>query len=146
PRFTRKLLVTLTAPPLVLAAVPAAALAQPAADSELAPFVVLMAAEPAAAYEGGVPGLAATSPGPGEQLDPSAPEVQESVEHLEREQDEAVAAADIPASAKLESVAYALIGFSAALTEEQAERLAKQDGVAAVVRDELRQLQTDASP
>lgn len=146
PRSARKLLVTLAVSPLVVAAAPAPALAQPATDDDPAPYVVLMAAEPAAAYQGGVPGLAATSPGPGEQLDPAAPEVQEYVEHLEREQDEAVAAADIPASAKLESFAYALNGFSAALTGEQAERLAKQKGVAAVVRDELRQLQTDASP
>lgn len=110
-----------------------------------APYVVVMEAAPVVAYDGGVDGLAPTAT-PGGGVDSSAPEVQEYVAHLEQAQGRALAGADIPESAMHASFAYALNGFSASLTADQAARLARQPGVNQVTRDELRQLHTDTSP
>jgi subtilisin family serine protease len=130
---------------LLLAAAPTAG-AQAVQPSPTAPYVVVMAADPAVAYDGGVPGFAPAAPAPGEKIDPAAPEVARYVNHLESEQDEALAAAGVATDAKLATFTYALNGFSAALTAEQADRVAAQPGVVRVVRDQLRQLQTDTSP
>jgi subtilisin family serine protease len=132
---------------LLLAAAPAAAAqAQPTGNGPAGPYVVIMEADPAVAYEGGVAGLAPAKPAEGEKLDRSAPAVRRYVAHLEQSQDQALAGADVADEALLESFTYALNGFSAALTAEEAERVAKQPGVARVIPDELRQLQTDVSP
>ena len=60
-------------------------------------YVVIMAAEPAVAYEGDEPGLAATAPDTGDKIEPAAPEVEAYVEHLEAVQDEVAAAAGVEA-------------------------------------------------
>jgi subtilisin family serine protease len=131
---------------VVTAAPPAGASAQVTDDAEPAPYVVIMEAEPVVAYEGGEPGLAPAKPEPGEKLNPASPAVKRYVAHLERQQNRALAGAGVPADAKLESFTYAVNGFSAALTVDEAENLAKQPGVATVRRDQLRQLHTDVSP
>ncbi|HEY8474272.1 MAG TPA: S8 family serine peptidase [Natronosporangium sp.] len=105
-----------------------------------------MQADPAIAYEGGVPGLAPARPDPGEKIDPSDPAVAEYVNHLQAEHQQTLADAGVSTSALRESFTYALNGFSANLTPDQADRVAKQPGVAMVSRDELRQVQTDVSP
>ena len=57
-------------------------------------FIVIMAADPVVAYEGGEPGLA-DGGGPRRELDVDAPAVEEYVEDLEDEQDEVLAAVGI---------------------------------------------------
>jgi subtilisin family serine protease len=149
PPSWRRLAVSGAAAALLLAAVPSAgAQAQTTngGSDRVAPYVVIMEDDPVVAYEGGVPGLAPAKPDPGEKIDPTAPEVTQYVAHLEDQHAEALADAGVATSAKRESFTYALNGFSAALTAEQAERVAKQPGVARVVRDQLRQLHTDVSP
>jgi subtilisin family serine protease len=115
---------------LLAAAPPGGGYAQTISAADLAPYVVIMDAEPTAAQVAGL------STGPA-----SATAAQ-----LEREQDQALAGADVPASAKLASFTTALNGFSAKLTVEQAAEIARQPGVSQVVRDQLRQLHTDTSP
>ena len=118
--------------------------AQPQAPVES--YVVIMAAEPAVAYEGDQPGLAATAPDTGDKIEPAAPEVEAYVEHLEAVQDEVAAAAGVKAQDVGESYTYALNGFEADLTAQEVVELERQPEVAKVVVNELRQLQTDASP
>jgi subtilisin family serine protease len=123
--------------------VPAGATFQVAGDIE--PYVVTMKALPVVAYEGGVPGLPATKPDPGEKINPSSPAVRNYRRHLESERQEIRAAAGVEASQVVNTYDFALAGFSALLTEGEAERLSLQKGVLSVVPDELRQLHTDTS-
>lgn len=146
----RRLLIVVAALVTTLASIPAGAapLASGAHQTSngKAPYVVLMAGDPVVAYEGDVPGLAATAPARGEKIDPAAPAVREYREHLKTQHVDAVASADVSASAILVDYGFALNGFAAALTAAEAERLAGQKDVISVVPDELRQLQTDTSP
>ncbi len=126
----------------VLAVAPGADAQAPVADS----YVVVMASDPVVAYEGGEPGLEATAPAEGETLDTEAPEVEEYVEFLEEEQDDALADAGIDDGDKGTAYTYALSGFEAELTDDEVVALERQPAVAKVVPNELRQLDTDASP
>jgi subtilisin family serine protease len=133
---------------LLLAAVPSAGAQAQDTDGgadPAAPYVVVMEADPAVSYQGGIPGLASTKPNEGAKIDPSDRAVVEYVDHLKDQQEEALADAGVSPSAVRSSFAYALNGFSASLTPEQAQRVERQPGVSLVVRDELQQVQTDTS-
>lgn len=108
-------------------------------------YVVLMESDPVVAYDGGVPGIAATKPSDGEGVSSDSPSVRQYVQHLNAERKKARQAAAVPEAAVEVEYSFAVNGFAAELTQEQAERLAKQDGVLAVRADELQQPQTDAS-
>ena len=115
-------------------------------SADRAPYIVLMTGEPVVAYEGGVPGLAGTAPPAGEKLNRNSAAVRAYQGHLHSQHLEAVAAAGVSSSAILIDYQFALNGFTAALTPDEAEKLAAQKNVISVVRDELRQLHTDTSP
>ncbi len=65
---------------------PADAIQEEPTDS----YVVIMAADPVVAYDGGEPGLEATEVEEGEKLDVDDPAVEEYVEFLEEEQAEVI--------------------------------------------------------
>jgi subtilisin family serine protease len=132
---------------LLLMGMPATAGAQPGPSSTAgkAPYVVIMDLESVieqalAAGPDAIAELEANG------IDSSSPAVQAQVRRLQQQQDRALAAAGIQGSAKVASFTYTVNGFSAALTDAEAARLARQPGVAKVVRDELRQLHTEVSP
>jgi subtilisin family serine protease len=108
-------------------------------------YVVLMESDPVVAYEGGVPGIAATRPAEGEGVRSDDASVREYVQHLNAERKAARRAAAVPESAVDVEYSFAVNGFAAELTPEQVQRLEKQDAVLAVQPDELQQPQTDAS-
>ncbi|HJU52144.1 MAG TPA: S8 family peptidase [Acidimicrobiia bacterium] len=110
-----------------------------------APYVVILADDPVVAYEGDVPGLAATKPGRGQKVNPNAPAVQRYREHLDERRADAGAKAGIDPSRVMATYDFALVGFSALLTPAEAERLSTVKGVVSVQRDELQQLHTDTS-
>lgn len=124
----------LAAPPSVVAA--------PAEDEKS--YVVLMSDLPAVAYEGGKPGYRPTKPAPGEKINPRAAEVRRYVDHLEDTHAAALARAGV-AEEPLNEFTYAANGFSAIMTESEAERVRLQKGVLSVQEDELLQKQTDTS-
>ncbi len=143
--FSSRLAVLLAVPGLLgVAAAQGIASAQPEEPSES--YVVLMAAEPVVAYAGGEPGLAATAPGAGEKVAPEDPAVAEYVEHLEATQTEVLDEAGVAADDRGESFTYALNGFEAELTASEVATMERRPEVAKIVPNELRQLQTDASP
>ncbi len=146
PRTRRSWLVLALALPglLGLAAIgtPAGAVQEGPAES----YVVVMAAEPVVAYDGGEPGLAPTDPAVGEDIDPDDPAVERYVEHLEAEQSEAARDAGVDAADVGERYTYAISGFEAELTEDEASALERSTDVLKVVPNELRQLHTDVSP
>ncbi len=144
-RRGRAIALLATLPGLVgLAAAADTAVAQPVEPTES--FVVILAADPVAAYQGDEPGLAKTTPDPGETVSPESPEVVAYVDHLQVAQEEVIAEAGIAAEQVGAQFTYALNGFEAQLTETEVLTLERKPEVAKVVPNELRQLQTDASP
>ena len=109
-------------------------------------YIVFMAGEPAAAYQGGIQGLSATKPAAGKKIDAKSPAVARYVDHLKAAQDAALKAAGISPDKMIYSYTIDLNGFAAQLTEAEAAALAKQPGVLRIVPDTMRYIQTDSSP
>lgn len=95
-------------------------------------YVVVMAADPLAVTEGA------------ERLD--TPAAEERAEDLVEGQDRALEETGIVEQEKVNEYTVALNGFSALISQEEAQRLAARKDVALVLPDPLRQPQTDASP
>ncbi|MEJ5946236.1 hypothetical protein WDZ17_13135 [Pseudokineococcus basanitobsidens] len=96
---SRRTAAALTGAGLLLATVGAVAPASAATPAPVDDFtdgryVVTLVQEPAATYEGGVAGLAATAPADGEKIDGDSREVRRYQRFLQREQDEVAEAAD----------------------------------------------------
>ncbi|THV41447.1 S8 family serine peptidase [Glycomyces buryatensis] len=106
-------------------------------------YMVQLAADPIATYEGGEAGLAATAPDEGDTIDFSANEVEEYRDHLASERDQVIDSHDVDPAAEYDTV---FSGFAAELTAAQAEELAASDGVISVVPDEIYQLDTATTP
>ncbi len=104
-----------------------------------APYIVVMEARP-------VLGNEEITPEAGEAPDPTSGPVEDYVEEIQAEKVEALESAGVDQEAMVASYDYAANGFSALLTEAEAESLSQQKGVVSVVRDELHQLHTSHSP
>jgi subtilisin family serine protease len=101
-------------------------------DYQAGRYIVVLAEKPAAIYDGGTPGLAATKPGSGRKLDAERPEVQKYQAHLEEKQNGVASAEGIRIKHKFTA---AINGFSADLTAAQAVKLAKDPAVLMVAPD-----------
>ena len=122
-------------------AAPATGISRPATSFEDGRYIVTLADDAVATYEGDVQGFPATKPDQGDQLDASSAPAESYSEHLEQAQ-ETVAdsvGADIGYSYTL-----ALNGFSADLTAEQAASLSANRKVASVQREQM--FQVTATP
>ncbi|MDX1689153.1 MAG: protease inhibitor I9 family protein, partial [Candidatus Promineifilaceae bacterium] len=117
-----------------------------AANGELKSYIVVMIEEPAVAYEGDVAGLPATKPGRGGKINPNSAHVQKYEKFLEERHEQSLEEAGADVSQKIHDYTISLNGYSAFLTEAQADAIKNQDGVTLVMEDEMRQLQTDNSP
>ncbi|TAP43754.1 S8 family serine peptidase [Arthrobacter sp. S39] len=102
------------------------------ADYPAGRYIVVLAEKPAATYDGGTPGLAATKPQNGRKLDAERPEVQQYQAHLEEKQNSVAQTESIQIKRKYTA---AINGFSADLTAEQAVKLAKDPAVLMVAPD-----------
>jgi subtilisin family serine protease len=128
---------------VVAMVVPVAAKAPEAAKDV---YIVVMAADPAIAYEGGVEGLQPTKPGRGGKINPNSAHVTKYEKFLEKEHNKALEAVGASPSEKIHDYTIALNGFAAPLTAAQAEEMARQPGVALVLPDEMRYKTTENSP
>jgi subtilisin family serine protease len=106
-------------------------------------YLVQLEEPPVVAYEGGLPGLAATAPAKGKKVNPIDANVQKYVAHLRSRHD---AIADSAGASKFYDYEYALNGFAAELTDAQAAKLRTTSGVLAVERDQRHELATDNTP
>jgi len=96
-------------------------------------YIVMLAADPLATYDGGVAGLPATKPAEGERLDDESPNAVKYRRHLEHEQQQLAQSEGVKINT---SFTTAVNGFVANLTGLQAAALAKATGVAVVAKDE----------
>ncbi|WP_309123683.1 S8 family peptidase [Arthrobacter sp.] len=94
-------------------------------------YIVVLSEEPAATYDGGVPGIAATKPEKGEKLS-GKKDFQKYKNHLEKKQQAVAAQEGVEIN---RTYTAALNGFSATLTSEQAVELAKDPNVRMVAPD-----------
>ena len=109
-------------------------------------YLVVMQAEPAATYAGGIPGLAPTRPALGGKLQPGRPEVRTYRDHLRDRHSTVLRAAGASDSAKLYDYTVALNGFAAELTPAQVASLRTQPGVVSVTPDVRLRPQTITTP
>ncbi len=133
----------LAASSLVAAGSASAAVTEPTVPLKAGRYVVMLVEPPAATYDGGQPGLAATRPQKGEQLDAGSTSVKEYRSHLRQEQEDV---ADRVGAQEGYSYTAVVNGFAADLSAEQAARLAADRDVLSVVPDEARTIDTIDSP
>ncbi len=95
-------------------------------------YIVVLTEKPAATYDGGTPGLAATKPESGKKLDTRKAEVKQYESHLETKQAKVAGQQNVQIKRQFTA---AINGFSANLTADQAIKLAKDPGVLIVAPD-----------
>src|SRR4051794_17696526 len=99
-------------------------------------FIVELDAEPVARYDGGVAGLAATSPDKtGRDINRDAPAVKAYEAHLDDRQASVLRA--VPGVKPQVSYRMTFAGFAAKLTDDQAGALRKQAGVKRVTQERI---------
>ncbi|THV35228.1 S8 family serine peptidase [Glycomyces buryatensis] len=106
-------------------------------------YIIQFADEPVAVYDGGVPGLEATTPDDGERIAFDSDAVQDYRAHLEEARDEILG--DVPGVQPDAEYDTALNGVAAELTGAEARELASDERVAAIVPDGLSKPQLDTS-
>lgn len=109
-------------------------------------YIIVLKNDPVVKYDGSLAGYAATEPGPGKKIDPASASVSRYARLLKSSHEASLKAAGVSVSAKVHDYLYALNGFSAILTEEQAAAFRSQKDVVMVLEDQMRQPQTDSSP
>ena len=124
---------------LALLAVSASA-QQPARKS----YIIELADQPAAAYDGRIAGYQATRPAAGQRFRANASAVQAYVTYLDSKQ-RAVAAA-VPAAKVTYKYRNVLNGFAAMLTDAEFQKLVTHPGVRAITVDTPRALDTSYTP
>lgn len=103
-------------------------------------YIVTLAAEPLAVYDGGVAGIPATKPADGRRIDLSSSAARRYRAYLRQQQDRA--AARVGARPQKRYV-VGVAAFTAELTGQQARTLAKSPGVLGVSKDTMRKLTDD---
>ena len=106
-------------------------------------YIVTFADEPAASYEGGIPGYARTRPAAGAKLDPTRNEVIRYRARLAQIHDAALSAVG---ANKLYDYSVTTNGVAVDLTATQARRLSADPGVVSFEKDARREITTTLSP
>ena len=145
---TRRLLATLAAASLVTAGLAGSgpsATASPGSPAQLSggDYVVILDEQPAASYDGHLPGYAKTRPDDGSSFQGRSAAVTRYTNLLKDRQNQLLES--VGASARY-SYTVALNGFATRLTAQQATRLAGTRGVLAVTKDEAREVDTVNTP
>ncbi|MBN1369700.1 MAG: S8 family serine peptidase [Dehalococcoidaceae bacterium] len=109
-------------------------------------YIVIMSSSPAIAYEGGIDGFAPTKPAEGSKINPNSALVKQYERFLEKEHNKAIEAVGVSTSEKIYDYTMSLNGFAVALNVNQVAEIAKQPGVAMVLKDQMRYKTTDNSP
>jgi subtilisin family serine protease len=129
-----------------------AAVAAPGADTKSAAtkkysndaYIVRLTEQPVVAYDGSIKGYKATRPRKGQKIDPNSPQVVNYKSYLESRHDAVLAS--VGGGNKLYSYGYVFNGFAAELTAAQAQKLSQTQGVLAVEKDTVHELETSSTP
>lgn len=116
--------------------------AAPGAAKDL--YIVVMKEAPVAQYTGETKGFTATKPAEGERINKFDANVSRYSGYLRSKQDATLASVGSPR--KLYNYSYALNGFSAELTSEQAAQLRAKPEVLMVTKNEIHKLDTVSTP
>lgn len=108
-------------------------------------YIVVMRDDPIATYEGDIAGFEATRPSMGSKIDKTSQGIKEYGEFLREQHAASLRDAQVNPAAKVHDYTFALNGYSALLTDAQAEKLRSQKGVLMVLEDQMRYKQTDSS-
>ncbi|MCC5575066.1 S8 family serine peptidase [Microtetraspora sp. AC03309] len=103
-------------------------------------YIVTLAEQPLATYDGGVAGIPATKPGKGKKVDIGSANAKRYRDHLKSRQDQVSRSVDATPAKQLSVASNA---FVAELTMTQAARLNTTPGVLSVVPDRLRKALDD---
>ncbi|GAA1140489.1 cell wall-binding repeat-containing protein [Ornithinicoccus hortensis] len=124
-----------------------AATAAPQLDAgEKMTYIVQLRDTPIAAYQGGVSGIPATSPAPGQKLDMGSNATRAYSDYLADKQASALSAAGVSSDALVTSYDVAFNGFAVELTRSQLAGLNKNPDVVQVWEDEIRTADTVQTP
>jgi len=116
------------------------AFAATAQQAERSPYLIQLVDAPLATYAGGIAGLAATKPSPGQRLDMLSARVQAYSAYLDSKVN--AVAAKVPASSVYYRYGVAVNGFAAMLTPDELQAMRRDPGVKAITADEPMQFDT----
>ncbi|WP_239153853.1 S8 family peptidase [Virgisporangium aliadipatigenens] len=126
---------------------PGSGSAAPSSDGSSALYIVQLAGNPLATYNGGVGNIPATKPTAGGKLDTKAWNYNAYREHLRTSRQQALKDAGLASSTKpVRQYEVSFNGFAAELTVGQAEKLKKTPGVVNVYKDKTYSAQTVTTP
>lgn len=114
------------------------------ADDVRRPYIIQLADQPIASYDGGVGGMNATKPAAGRRLDLDSADVQLYSGYLD--QKKALVRAAVGGAPLLHDYKVVLNGFSAMLTDAEVRTLMARSDVVAVTADAPRELTTTYTP
>jgi hypothetical protein len=92
-------------------------------------YIVVMMDDPIVAYQGQITGYEATRPGKGQKVNPNSAKVRKYEMFLKKRHNDSLAAAGVPATAKVHNYTFALNGYSAILTEDEVKALKAKLGL-----------------
>ncbi|MGH3648927.1 MAG: S8 family serine peptidase, partial [Micromonosporaceae bacterium] len=107
-------------------------------------YIVQLAGDPVASYDGGVSGFDATKPKAGEKVDLRSEDARAYRGHLAKQHRDVLA--KVPGAKKVYDYDVAFNGFSARMTGAQAEKLSRTRGVVSVSKNEILHLDTVSTP
>ncbi|QJD98765.1 S8 family serine peptidase [Massilia forsythiae] len=110
------------------------------ADDLRRPYIVQLVDKPVASYNGGVNGLSATQPAPGQRLDLASQDV--SIYNTYLVQKQSTVQAAVPNAPILYNYSVVLNGFAAMLTDDEVLQLKARGDVATISADTPRQMDT----
>ncbi len=109
-------------------------------------YIVQLAADPVATYDGDVKGIPATKPAAGEKVNAKSANAKKYEVHLRNAQRKALRDAQVKETAKTHEFTIAFNGFTAQLTQAEAEALKGVKSVVNVWEDEIRYADTVSTP
>ena len=114
--------------------------------SQYGSYIILMELDPAVKYQGNIQGYPATRTSSGKKFHSQNAEVKKYTELLRQTHSNTMKSAGVSETKKVHDYLYAINGFSALITHQEAIRLSKQKGVMRVIPDEMHFKTTDSSP
>ena len=109
-------------------------------------YVVQVAGDPVASYDGDIAGLAATRPAKGQKLDAHSAAAKAYRNYLDARHSEVLDRSNVADSKKIRDLSTTFNGFTARLTDTEARQLEHTKGVTNVWKNEIVEVDTVSTP